>query len=257
MYPFINLSFWGQDLILSSYNIMAGIGLILAILILEYQLSVWSDSAEENNKIYCVSIAALFIALTSAYFFDALVHERSFYDGILQFKNQHSIHGFTFYGGFLGGISCGMVMLKIYRISKLKALNIVTPSIIFAHAVGRIGCFLSGCCYGRNFQIGHFSLKAPTQLMESFFLFLLGLIIIKWIQTKNRFFLYIICYGMFRFLVDFLRGDDRGTLIVTWLAPSQVVSIGLILAGVTFYLIQNYQNYFSIYSFQQGCVKIT
>jgi phosphatidylglycerol:prolipoprotein diacylglycerol transferase len=247
MYPFVTFSLLGQKLILSSYNILTGIGLIIALLILEHQLKLWSGNIKENNNIYYACIAGLFSALIGSHLFDAILHQRSLYDGILQSNNQ--LRGFTFYGGLIAGIACGSIILKILDIALSKALNLVTPSIIFGHSLGRIGCYLAGCCYGKIIQIGQLSIRVPTQLIESIFLFLLGIVIINWAPFKKRFFLYILTYGFFRFFLEFLRGDDRGYLLLTWLSPSQIVSICLIIIGITYHLIQSHQNFISNFLF--------
>ena len=215
----------------------------MAILILENQLSRYGQDVKKDYCIFYASIAGFMFSLFSSYLFDTLVHKRSLYAGILQFKGQFNVHGFTFFGGLFGGIIFGALIMRIYGINLARALNILTPSIIFGHAVGRIGCFLGGCCYGKVIQIGNLSIKLPVQLIESFFLILLGLGIFKLTKFKNRFFVYISSYGLFRFIVEFLRDDDRGYIIITWLSPSQIISLGILIIGVFIYWIRRNRNY--------------
>ena len=133
-------------------------------------------------------------------------------------------------------------------------MNILITGVVLAHAFGRIGCFLAGCCYGIPtdsflgvvFPHGHahdaFPDTAiyPTQLFESLFLF--GLFFVLHFVKKlrnNEVEIYLIAYGTWRFLVEFIRGDDRGSLfgfITTeyniFPTPSQYLSLLMIIGGI-------------------------
>ena len=79
----------------------------------------------------------------------------------------------------------------------------------------------------------------PTQLFEAGFellLFLIMIIFIKKLKGKNLS-LYLIAYGIFRFFLEFYRGDDRGETGIS-LSPSQLMSLVLIICGVLVLLFQ-------------------
>lgn len=145
--------------------------------------------------------------------------------------------GFVFYGGLLAG----MLFLLIYRCLgfPLTEKNFwpVLPALTFGHAIGRIGCLLAGCCFGKetDFFWGihlHGVDRHPTQIIEAAGLFILGFHLLKSRKSKSHLLVeYFIFYGVLRFLVETLRGDlIRGL----WWAftPSQWISLFLILGGL-------------------------
>ena len=106
---------------------------------------------------------------------------------------------------------------------------------MLGHLFGRIGCFCAGCCYGKP-SSGPFGVKfpdlaqkvLPTQLFEALFLAallaaMLGLLL-RFDQYKLLLPLYGFSYAIFRFCIEFARGDERGTLI-PGLTPSQTQSL--------------------------------
>ncbi len=121
------------------------------------------------------------------------------------------------------------------------------------HALGRIGCFLAGCCYGKpttlpwgvRFTDPH-ALVAPellnvplhpTQLYEAGFNFLFFLLLHYVSQKPHKdgkiLVLYVWCYALMRFGIEFLRGDFRGGFL--WgMSPSQVISLGV--AGIAIWI---------------------
>ena len=163
--------------------------------------------------------------------------------------------GATFYGGLIGGAA---VFLAIYFIAghfkfkdglHLKSFfptaNCAAACIALAHSIGRLGCLFAGCCHGIRTNAWYgimmhgsdgYHKYVPTQLMESIFLLLLfALLTVQLLsKTKNAYNLscYLIYYGIWRFLVEYLRADYRGDTVVDWLTPSQFTAILLIIVGI-------------------------
>lgn len=155
--------------------------------------------------------------------------------------------GFVFFGGLLFGVLTLFVYSRMKNQNILTVSELVVPALPLAHAFGRIGCFFYGCCFGRisdgpiclffppDSPAGyHGHSVIPTQLISA-----LGLIIIfcilLYIRKKNIFsgvltVSYLIMYGIMRFSVEFLRGDERGTLV--GLSTSQWFSIAVVISGV-------------------------
>jgi phosphatidylglycerol:prolipoprotein diacylglycerol transferase len=221
---------------------MIGIGTIAGVLFLENQIKINKIDFTTDRKIYVSIIISAFFGLLGAKIFMLLYKQSTI-----------SIHnliksGVTFYGGLLSGGFLFILLCRIFHIQTFKSINLVIPSLILAHAFGRIGCFFAGCCYGKptnsilgvSFPIGsipfaHFGeLKLhAVQLYEASFLFLLFFLIIKLFNYYNRLPIYLIAYGIFRFFIEFLRGDDRGNLFsIKVLSPSQIISLMLILLGI-------------------------
>ncbi len=155
--------------------------------------------------------------------------------------------GLVFYGGLIGGVLGALLGAKAAKTPLRRFSDPVVPVLPLAHAIGRMGCFFAGCCYGKVTEswIGVcFPTEAtglaegvkviPTQLIEAganilVFIFLL------WFTRKHRrgfltLFVYIVIYGVERFLIEFLRGDEiRGFL--GFLSTSQWISIALLVIG--------------------------
>ncbi|MCM8832101.1 MAG: prolipoprotein diacylglyceryl transferase [Candidatus Omnitrophica bacterium] len=166
------------------------------------------------------------------------------------FKTFFGRTGFVFYGGILSGLLVLHILTKKYKINFLKFSDILSVGIPIGHAIGRLGCFSYGCCYGKptnsfiglvfpaNSPVMYTGEKViPTQLIESFFLFLIFLII-KFLSKRKRFegelFLtYLILYSVIRFVIEFLRGDPRGAFL--YLSTSQWISIFTFLICAFFY----------------------
>lgn len=154
--------------------------------------------------------------------------------------------GFVFYGGLILATVVAIWYLKRQKLSVWKIADVIAPSIAIGQAIGRIGCFLNGCCYGKPttlpfgvmmFGNDHLDLTHvhPTQLYDS-----VGNLIIFYILTclwKRRkfdgqiFFLYLILYATTRFIIEFYRGDNP--YILLHLTLSQILSIFIGLGAMT------------------------
>ena len=159
--------------------------------------------------------------------------------------------GITFIGGLIGGIVSFLggyaIFRKKYKARLMDIISIAPCCILIAHAFGRVGCFFAGCCYGKptdsflgiEFPGVHGGPRHATQLYEAIFLFILfGLCyLLYWKKNfKYNLSLYLIVYGIFRFLIEFLRDDARGQLLGI-VSPSQFWSILMVVGGVGVYFL--------------------
>lgn len=178
------------------------------------------------------------------------------YDGLISQYNisqklSYLLGGYVFYGGLIGAVMGILIFCKAFGFDKGSMLNILTPLIPFAHSFGRIGCFFGGCCYGieyHGFMAVSFPYnplspelnlvpRFPVQLAEAFLNFML--FIFLFIYTKKKapacgrsFGIYLVCYSIIRFFLEFLRGDIvRGMLL--GLSTSQWISVILFPIGLT------------------------
>ena len=151
--------------------------------------------------------------------------------------------GIVFYGGLIGAVIACLLWMKWKKMNLLKTTDICVPFLALAHAIGRIGCYFNGCCYGIvNYKYGVIfpatdSLPhLPVQLYESFLNFLNFVVLILLFWNKKRrdgdvFFLYFFNYGIIRFVLEFFRGDpERGTIL--YLSTSMFLSIFIFLTGL-------------------------
>jgi phosphatidylglycerol:prolipoprotein diacylglycerol transferase len=144
--------------------------------------------------------------------------------------------GFVFYGGFIGAALFCFIYNKAIVALTMPQIWPIFPALVFGHGLGRVGCFLAGCCFGKETDLWwgvflHGSMRHPTQLIEAAGLILMGFYFLK--SKKEKWILiarYFYFYGALRLLVESLRGDSiRGN----WglFTPSQWISIILIIVG--------------------------
>ena len=158
--------------------------------------------------------------------------------------------GLIFYGGFLLACAALVIFARRHRVPVWHMADFAIPALAIGHALGRMGCFLNGCCYGRPAGDAFCGIAYPpicepgklfpdvplypVQLIESACLLALWLVLV-WAYPRRRkdgavFALYLVLYPPIRFALEYLRGDERQS----WLAldVAQVTSIGLFLAGI-------------------------
>lgn len=228
---------------LDSYYVMIVIGVIFALIMLALYFKKRQFS---RNTIIVILMNTLFAVLIGFIF--ALLFQ-NVYDAINAAKNGTEYHfsfGLTFYGGLIGGIGAFFGFYFLYGRKHSEAyigkLLIIAPAAItIAHGIGRLGCFMEGCCYGIEttawYGIYFPSLGKtviPTQLFEAIFLLLSSQVFVFLafkLDFKYTMPVYLLSYAIFRFLLEFIRGDYRGDLI-SGLSPSQFWCIVIAVAAI-------------------------
>lgn len=150
--------------------------------------------------------------------------------------------GFVFYGGFLGGLIGLFLYTRQFKLPIGGYLDVYAVVLPLGHAVGRIGCFFAGCCYGIPWEGGHVYTNVvgdtplgipllPIQLIESACLMLLFLAQLFFLCRYPRSsglhtHFYLLSYPVVRFVLEFFRGDaQRGVL---FLSTSQWISLAIL-----------------------------
>jgi phosphatidylglycerol---prolipoprotein diacylglyceryl transferase len=153
--------------------------------------------------------------------------------------------GGVFYGGLILAVLVSVWYIRRHHLPLWRTCDVFAPGIALGHAIGRVGCLMAGCCYGRptsapwgivfsdafaaNF-VGtplHVHLH-PTQLYESA-AELLILAALLAMEKRGRafggrtFWAYVLFYAVARFVIEFFRGDDRGMLF--GVSTSQFISL--------------------------------
>ena len=248
------------------YTICFAVGVIacLVFTILAMKKSGYSSTARDT--IIVIGILAIIVGLVFAVLFQNLYDYIEYQKGPKTTPFEFSGR-MTFIGGLIGGVITfvGVYFLYVYVINpKLKEgsffksdmnkgiwylLRIAPISITIAHAFGRIGCFCAGCCGGKETNAwfgvqfpGETVKVIPTQLFEAIFLFLLSAVMIVLlfvVHFKYNMTVYLVSYGIWRFIIEFFRNDDRGGFI-PGLTPSQFWSIVMVLGGVAVFFIYWY-----------------
>ena len=159
--------------------------------------------------------------------------------------------GGVFYGGLIAAFLVGLWLMRRYGLPVWKTADLIAPGIALGHVVGRFGCLMAGCCYGRPTDVAWAITFTdpvaaanvgtpldvplhPTQLYDAG-AELLILVLLLGTERRGRAFpgrtmwLYILLYSISRFIIEIYRGDERGTLFgITALSTSQVVSVVLV-----------------------------
>ena len=154
--------------------------------------------------------------------------------------------GLAILGGVIGGAIAIIIYCIVHKKNFLQIIDIAAPSLIIGQAIGRIGCFFAGCCYGiettnPNLCFFPFSVQIDgtwhlaTMFYESFWC-ILGFVALQMFFRRNPpngavAFLYMIIYGVGRGVLETFRGDSL-YFFSTGLKVSQVLSIGLVIAGI-------------------------
>ena len=201
-------------------------------------------------------IFAIILGYGSAVFTQALYNIKSL--GRFEITNST---GATFYGGLVGGAAVFLAIYFIVGRFYVKEMahakvfftlaTCATPAIAVAHAFGRLGCLTAGCCHGSVtdkwygiFMLGDagYAHYVPVQLFEAIFLFALFafLCIRAYLGKGYGLPLYMSVYGIWRFFVEYIRGDYRGSTIVDFLTPSQLIAAVLVFGGVAVMLLEGY-----------------
>jgi phosphatidylglycerol:prolipoprotein diacylglycerol transferase len=154
--------------------------------------------------------------------------------------------GGVFYGGLITAVVVALVYLRRHRMPLWTTTDIFAPGIALGHIVGRLGCLMAGCCFGRPSSVPWaitFRDPAaqanvgtplgvplhPTQLYEAGAEALI-LMVLLGLERRGRsfpgrtFWTYMLLYGVSRFAIEFYRGDSRGMVFAT-VSTSQFVSL--------------------------------
>ena len=257
MYPDELFNIFGISIDMYAICFIVGVIACLIFTIIAMKKSGYSASA--SDTIIIIGILAIILGLLFAVLF------QSFYDFIANPSNGFKITGrMTFLGGLLGGVISflGLYFLYVYVINpRLKKTNffksdmnkgvwyllrIAPVSITLAHAFGRLGCMFAGCCHGHVtdewYGIWNETLHAkavPIQLYEAIFLFVISAVMIVLLfkfKFKYNMSLYLISYGVWRFVIEYFRADYRGDFI-PGLSPSQFWSIVMVLLGIAIFFV--------------------
>jgi len=161
--------------------------------------------------------------------------------------------GGVFSGGLIASFIAAVWYIRRHRMPPLGTCDAFAPGLALGHAIGRLGCFAAGCCYGkpthffwgvtftnpianRNSQTPLNIPLEPTQLFESA-VELVNFFVLMWLFRRKKFDgqvfgAYLILYGVARFFLEFIRGDEgRGSVFGGLMSGTQLISILLVIIG--------------------------
>lgn len=218
----------------SSYTFFVALGLFAGALVYYREAS---KSRQNNEKTFFIAVGALVGAAIGSKLLELLIN-------IDHVESLNTFAGFLFsgrtiIGGLVGGTLGSIITKKLLGI-QIKRGNLFAPAIAIGVSIGRIGCFLNGCCYGTpsdlpwSVDFGDGILRHPTQLYESLFMLLMFIFLKTWYKKRNPapghlFKVLMLAYFIFRFLLEFIRTERLAFWGLTYF---QVITI-----FVLFYLI--------------------
>jgi len=154
--------------------------------------------------------------------------------------------GFVYYGSLLGGAIGTIAWLLRKKYPVLRFGDAIAPGLALGQAIGRLGCFLNGCCYGGPVSwgivfpsLGDGIPRHPVQLYESAgtLLLVLGLGRMGSRGRGGRVLgAYLVGYGVLRYFLELLRADPRGPVFFSGLTVSQAFSLAGVLIGSIMFL---------------------
>ena len=236
---------------LATYGVMAATGLLVAL-----SLVVKAARREGLNpdKIWNLGILAILSSMVGAKLL-MILDDWSFYRAHpSELFSMATLQAYgVFFGGLIVAIGASLFYIWRNRLPMLKTCDIFAPGIAIGHAIGRLGCFAAGCCYGKPTnlpwavtftnplanQIVGTPLGIPLQPTQNyeFLLEMANFAFLWWLLKRKRFEgqvigAYLFIYGFGRFFFEFLRDDpDRGSVFGGALSVVQVIAIFMVIAG--------------------------
>lgn len=224
--------------------------LLVAAYLIAFQMAVVRGKARglDGNRVMDLGIAVIISALIGAKLLLLIVEFDQFAANPERLWTLVRSGG-VYYGGFLLAVGVAFLYMRRHSLPLWVTCDAFAPGIALGQAVGRVGCLLAGCCYGHPTDLPWgvtftdpiaatnvgtplgVSLH-PTQLYESLAAISI-LVFLLLFERKGRtfhgrtFWTYLLLYPVARFLIEFLRGDPRGTVFDV-LSTSQFVSVLLI-----------------------------
>jgi phosphatidylglycerol:prolipoprotein diacylglycerol transferase len=239
-------------LTLRTYGALIALAFLAAL-----RLAKWAAQLRGIPEKFLMDLAILLV-------FSGLFGARLFY--VLLSWPYYSVHlleslkvwegGLVFYGGFITAAIVGYVYARLHSVSVGMIADCLAPALAIGQSIGRWGCFFAGCCFGKPTSLPwavHFKDPAslapldiglhPVQIYEAFGNLAIAFIVWKRLLHKPEpprgqvFWLYVLLYGVLRFGMEMMRGDDRGPLWAD-LYPSQLIAIAAILVAASILIAQ-------------------
>lgn len=229
------------------YGLMIGIGFLLAVMVGGYRTKKLGLSEDDFINI---AICLLIFGWTGGKMLFILVNFKAFLASPMSLLGSE---GFVVYGGIITGILSIYIYCRIKKLSFLSYMDMMAPAVAINQGLGRVGCFMAGCCYGRPtdswfgvvFPDGCLAPAGvkliPTQLISAAFDIAMAVLLIL-ITRKVKYRgmisgIYLMMYGVGRFIIEIFRNDvDRG--MIGALSTSQFISIFMVVfaAGYLYFV---------------------
>jgi len=226
-----------------AYGFFIVVGFVAAtfLAILKVRKSNIDISLENAADLFFYTVLSAFLGSRILY---VLINFHAFCQHPLQILKLWE-GGLVFYGGLFAAAVVALWVMKMHRLPVWKLADLISPLIALGLCFGRIGCFLAGCCYGKETSLpwavvfrdpdslARLNVPLhPTQRYDALNGFVLFLFL-SWMEKRKTFdgqifWLFLSLYSVTRFFIEIFRGDPRGFLFIDLLSTSQ--AIGILLA---------------------------
>jgi phosphatidylglycerol:prolipoprotein diacylglycerol transferase len=241
---------------LPTYGFLVAIGVLLGLLLCVRNAQRLGINPEDTWNLGIVVVLAGILGAKIL----LIVNDWGFYTRnpgeILSVNTLRS--GGVFSGGLVAALLAAAWYMARHKMPPLRTCDAFAPGLAIGHAIGRVGCFAAGCCWGkqthhawgvvfRNPLAGDWVGTPlgvplePTQLIEAV-VELLNFFLLSWLITRKHadgqvFGTYLILYGIARFFIEFLRDDPgRGEVFGNLMTGTQLIAIILVVVGSLFWL---------------------
>ena len=234
-----------------SYGVLVATGVLLGLWFARRQAP---HAGLDPDRVWNLGIYVVLTALVVAKLWLVVIYWHYYMQHPREIFSYDLIQsGGTFFGGVLGAIALTIIYTRIAKIPLLALLDCYSAGLPLGHAIGRLGCFMAGCCYGKPTTLPWGVMFTnpiaprlvgtpmgvplhPTQLYEAAAEFCNFLILI-WIGKRQTFKgqilgTYLLLYGFERSAIEFVRGDpDRTLMFHGAVSLMQIVAVAFILTG--------------------------
>lgn len=231
-----------------TYGVFAAIGLLFGI---SLALRQAKKEGYDPQKILDLFFYSILAGIIGSRVFYVVQHLSTFQGNLLDaFKLWEG--GLVFYGGLLFAVPVAWFLLKRQNLSFWKTFDLIAPSMAIGQALGRIGCFYAGCCYGLPTQLPwgvtfthpeSLALKGiplhPAQLYDAGaggIIFFILIVFRKHTRFPGQLSLMYLClHSIFRFFIELFRGDPRLWIGGHTITLTQVISISIFWLSIGLY----------------------
>ncbi|MDP2831377.1 MAG: prolipoprotein diacylglyceryl transferase [Candidatus Omnitrophota bacterium] len=203
---------------IGSFTIYAyGLMLVLAFFACTYLAALQAKKEQmDGEQVFNLCFYVFIFGIIGSRVFYVLINARFYLHHPLEMiMLQHG--GMAWFGGLIFGAGSAILFIQKQKMDLLRSLDLLAPFIALGQAIGRIGCLLNGCCFGRESKFGLYfkvfdQILIPTQLYSSLLLLLIFLVLRLRQDSKHLpgeiLCGYLFLYSLKRFFIEFLRNDS-------------------------------------------------
>ncbi len=236
-----------------SYGFFIMFGVFLAFLFFYRNRSEIKLNVDQISELFLWCFGSVFVGGKFFYFLERPLHYMQHIGDFFQNFGR----GFVFYGSFLFTIPVIIIWFRKNKIPVAYGFDFLAIGGALVHGFGKIGCFMAGCCHGKQCSsewgivFNHPQTAAnpvnvplyPVQLWDAITILLIVVLMILYRKNKKFdgeiFLIYAILYGILRFITENYRGDEsRGYIIEGVLTHSQFIAVFVILIAFIVYVVK-------------------